>query len=137
MSCWNEKKKMCSVIFDEISLDAAITYDKNKDIINGFVELKEKKNEFADHALVFMLRGAVYKWQQPVCFYYCKGATSALELKTILRDVVSAIKDCGLNPIALICDQGAAFRSAINSLREDAKRDQILSNQEPGWYTRM
>ncbi|CAG9133341.1 unnamed protein product [Plutella xylostella] len=131
VATWDEKKKMCSVVFDEMSLEAALTYDKNKDSINGFVELNEKKNEFADHALVFMLRGAVYKWQQPVAFYYCQGATSGMQLKSILKDVISAVVECGLKPIAVICDQGSAFQSAIKSLRDDTKRDQILANQEP------
>ncbi|KAG6461627.1 hypothetical protein O3G_MSEX012752 [Manduca sexta] len=134
VSTWDEKKKMCSVVFDEMSLETALTYDRNRDIINGFVELNIRKNEFADHALVFMLRGAVYKWQQPIAFYFCKGATSGVELKSILRSVVAAVLECGLKPITLICDQGSAFQSTIKSLKEDTKRGQLLANQEPGWF---
>ncbi|XP_049701000.2 uncharacterized protein LOC126055534 isoform X1 [Helicoverpa armigera] len=131
VATWDEKKKICSVIFDEMSLDTALTYDKNRDCINGFVELNEKQNQFADHALVFMLRGAVYKWQQPIAFYYCQGATSGTELKKILRDVVAVLVECGLKPICVICDQGTSFQAALKSFREDTKRDQILADQEP------
>ncbi|KAI8437109.1 hypothetical protein MSG28_010460 [Choristoneura fumiferana] len=122
---------MCSVVFDEMSLEPGLTYDKNKDTINGLVELNKKKNDFADHALVFMLRGAVHKWQQPVAFYFCEGATKGAELKNILKDIISAVTGCGLNPIALICDQGSAFQSTLNSLKKDTERDQILRNQVP------
>lgn len=115
-----------------MSLETSLTFDDKKDKINGFVELTNKKDKFADHALVFMLRGAVYKWQQPVAFYYCEGATSGLELKSILRDITTAVVECGLKPIALICDQGSAFQSALNSFMQDSKRDQIQSNLEPG-----
>lgn len=132
MAEWDEKKKLCSLVFDEMSLDAALTYDDKKDTINGFVELNQKKNKFADHALVFMLRGAVYKWQQPIAFYYCEGATSGPELKNIIKEVTSAVVECGLKPIAVICDQGSAFQSALNSFKQDTKRDQILTHQEPG-----
>lgn len=132
VATWNDKKKLCSIVFDEMSLEAALSYDDKRDKINGYVELNEKKNKFADHALVFMLRGAIFKWQQPVAFYYCEGATSGLELKNILRDITTAVVQCGLKPIALICDQGSAFQSAINGFKADTKRDQILSNQEPG-----
>lgn len=123
---------MCSVIYDEMSLETALTYNKNKDTINGFVELNTKKKQFADHALVFMLRGAVFNWQQPVAYYYCQGATSGLELKILLKEVISAVVGCGLKPIALICDQGASFQSALRSLKADTARDQILADREPG-----
>lgn len=132
MENWNEKKKLCSIIFDEMSLDTALTYEKHKDSVSGFVELQEKQCKFADHALAFMLRGAVYKWQQPICYYFCQGATSASELINILRQLVEAIINLGLNPIATVCDQGAAFRSALNNLRQETKRDQILQNLNPG-----
>lgn len=120
------------MLFDEMSLESALTFDKNRDTINGLVELKEKKNDYADHALVFMLRGAVFKWQQPIVYYFSQGATKSAELKVILKDVVSAVVGCGLQPIALICDQGAALQSALKSLKEDTVREQILSNQKRG-----
>lgn len=123
---------MCSILFDEMSLESMLTFDKNRDLINGLVELKEKKNDYADHALVFMLRGAVFKWQQPVAYYFCQGATKSAELKEILRDVVLAVTECGLQPIALICDQGAAFQSTLKSFKEDTAHEQLISNQEPG-----
>lgn len=132
MQNWDPKKKLCSIIFDEMSLDTALTYEKHRDSVSGFVELQEKQCKFADHALVFMLRGAVYKWQQPICFYYCQGATPALELKSILKQLVDAVVNLGLNPIATICDQGAAFRSALKLLKQETKRDQILQNLNPG-----
>lgn len=115
-----------------MSLDAALTYEKHKDAINGYVHLEKKTNEIADHALVFMLRGAVHKWQQPLCFYFCKGATSGVVLKNLIKKIVEAVVDLGLNPIALICDQGAAFQSAINNMKKDTRRDQILQNYNPG-----
>lgn len=117
-----------------MSLETALTYDKSRDAINGFVELKDKKNDFADHALVFLLRGSVYKWQQPVAYYFCQGATSGIDLKNIIKDVVAAVIGCGLKPVALVCDQGAAFQSALNKLKEDTKREQILASQELGTY---
>ncbi|XP_063623639.1 uncharacterized protein LOC134804659 [Cydia splendana] len=128
---WSYKKKLCSVIFDEMSLEAGLSYDKNKDKINGLVELGERKNDFADHALVFMLRGAVHKWQQPIAFYFCQGATKGTELKSILVDIITAVVGCGLKPISLICDQGSAFQAALNCLKADTARDQLLTNQEP------
>ncbi|CAH0406564.1 unnamed protein product [Chilo suppressalis] len=128
---WNDKKKWCSLIFDEMSLAPALNYDKKRDFILGYVDLIERKRKFADHALVFLLRGAVYKWQQPICYYFCEGATSGIELKYIIKNIITAVVDCGLKPVSLICDQGSAFQSALKSLTEETKRDQIHANQEP------
>ncbi|XP_037297650.1 uncharacterized protein LOC115444160 [Manduca sexta] len=127
---WTEKKKYCSLIFDEIALESALTYDKKTDSIIGLVDLLEKKNELADHALVFLLRGAIYKWQQPLAYYFCKGAASAVELKAILVKIINEVSDIGLLPIAVVCDQGTAFQSALNSLQEDTRREQLIKGQK-------
>lgn len=132
VSTWKETKKYCSIIFDEVALEAGLTYNKHKDVIDGFVELTEKKKDFADHALVFMIRGAVEKWQQPITFYFCKGATAAVHLKPILHEVIIAVSNAGFLPVALISDQGSAFQSALKSLQEDTRRNHLRAGEETG-----
>ncbi|CAK1590721.1 unnamed protein product, partial [Parnassius mnemosyne] len=124
---WPELRKFCSILFDEVALEAGLTYDKNRDKIHGFVELKDRTNEFADHALVFLLRGAVHKWQQPIAYYFCKGATSAMQMKEIIQQIVEAVGSTGLLPVALCCDQGTAFQAVLKSFQEETRRHQILS----------
>ena len=104
----------------------------NKDVINGFVDLKQRENNFADHVLVFMIKGAIYKWQQAIAYYFCEGATKGHELKDILKDIINAVGETGLIPIALISDQGTAFQSALKSLQEETRREQILSQSNAG-----
>ncbi|XP_047988471.1 uncharacterized protein LOC125228066 [Leguminivora glycinivorella] len=129
VSEWNEAKKMCSIIFDEMKLDAGIHYSRKRDNITGFVELSEKTNHLADHALAFMIKGAVHKWQQPVAYYFSEGAASGPQMKAIIKDIVAAVCETGLQPIALISDQGTSFQSAFKSLQEETKRSQILAGQ--------
>ncbi|KAI8436197.1 hypothetical protein MSG28_004268 [Choristoneura fumiferana] len=130
VATWEENKKYCSILFDEVALEAALTYDKHKDNIIGFVDLTERTNEFADHALIFLLRGAIHKWQQPLAFYFCKGATSGIQMKKIIKDVVAAVTNTGLLPVALVSDQGTSFQSALKSLQEDTRREQILAGHK-------
>lgn len=115
-----------------MSLTPALHFNKKKDNITGFVETPERCSQFADHALVFLLRGVVYKWVQPVCYYFCEGATSAIQLKNILREVVAAVAEAGLIPLALVCDQGSAFQSAINNLKQETRREQIICGTNLG-----
>lgn len=119
-------------MFDEMKLETAVTYSAAKDNIVGFVHLTDKTQQFADHALVFMLRGAVCKWQQPLAFYFCEGATSRLQLKNIIKEIIAAVTDTGLIPIGLVSDQGTNFQSVMNDLLEDTKRDQLRAGQPVG-----
>ncbi|XP_063385647.1 uncharacterized protein LOC134671933 isoform X3 [Cydia fagiglandana] len=127
---WNEAKRMCSIIFDEMKLEAGVHYSRKHDNINGFVELSEKTNHLADHALAFMIKGAVYKWQQPMAYYFSEGAASGPQMKAIIKEIVAAVCETGLQPIALISDQGTSFQSAFKSLQEDTRRSQIIAGQE-------
>lgn len=119
-------------MFDEMALELATTYSSNRDAINGFVELDQKTDHFADHALVFMLRGAVCKWHQPIAFYFCEGATSTLQLKAILKEIVAAVTDTGLKPVALVSDQGTSFQSAMKELLEETKGEQLRAGKTVG-----
>lgn len=58
--------KNCILIFDEMALNAGLRYDKKNDIILGLQKNKNNQTpKFADHVLVFILRGIAKKWKQP------------------------------------------------------------------------
>ncbi|XP_041975781.1 uncharacterized protein LOC121730708 [Aricia agestis] len=131
VSGWKDSKKYCSIIFDEMALGMGLSYDPKMDKIDGFIDLRERKDKFADHVLVFMARGAVHKWQQPLAYYFCEGATSGPELKQIMKLVVTAVAEAGLKPLVLGCDQGTSFQSAIKQLQAETRREQLLNNEHP------
>lgn len=134
VSTWDTKYRYCSIIFDEIALQPGLTYT-NKDNIKGFVHLREKTNDLADHALVFMIKGAVAKWHQPIAYYFCKGSTPGHELKNILNDIVSAVGESGLIPIALISDQGSSFQSTFNILQNESRGEHGNTGKVSDIYT--
>ncbi|XP_063538135.1 uncharacterized protein LOC134747440 [Cydia strobilella] len=98
VSKWPKAKRMCTIIFDEMKLEAGVHYSRKQDKIDGFVELSEKTNKLADHALAFIIKGAVYKWQQPMAFYFSKGAASWPQMKVIIKEIGAAVVDAGLQP---------------------------------------
>lgn len=79
-------------------------WQKN-DMIFG-LQKNTLKNEvqFADHALVFMLRGVAKKWKQPYAYYYCNGTTQTMQLVEYIRDVVKNVHETGLDIVATVCD---------------------------------
>lgn len=65
-------------MFDEVCLSSGLHYNLTSDQIDGFVENYTTRNqEYADHALVFMVRG----------IYICQGATKQYELACQLKEV--------------------------------------------------
>ncbi|KAJ0169483.1 hypothetical protein K1T71_015070 [Dendrolimus kikuchii] len=74
-----------------------------------------------------MIRGAVYRWQQPICFYFCQGSTIAIYLKAIIEKVTLELIRAGLFPVAFISDQGASFRSTLRQMQENTRRQQLIS----------
>ncbi|KAF2896293.1 hypothetical protein ILUMI_09883, partial [Ignelater luminosus] len=59
-------EKYCSLIFDEMALQPGLQYNQKLDLAEGFENYgdSERKASFADHALVFMLRGVYKNWEQ-------------------------------------------------------------------------
>lgn len=66
------KLKFCIFLFDEMSIAINLYYDKAQDNITGFVDNGSKREQiFADHVLVFMVRGIVKKYKQPIVYSFC------------------------------------------------------------------
>ncbi|KAF2891805.1 hypothetical protein ILUMI_14368, partial [Ignelater luminosus] len=111
----------CALLFDEVALEPGLQYNRKLDMFEGFEDYggSERKPSFADHALVFMLKGICRKWKQPIVFTFCKGTTSTLRLTSLLKDVIRQVKLTGLKIMCTICDQGTTNQATINShLRE-------------------
>lgn len=53
-------------------------------------------------------------------------------VQNILREVVAAVAEAGLIPLALVCDQGSAFQSVIKNLKDETRWMQIISNSNIG-----
>ncbi|XP_052746956.1 uncharacterized protein LOC128199825 isoform X1 [Bicyclus anynana] len=127
---WTTKKKLCSILFDEVALTPHLTYVESQDEIRGFKDFGNNREfKFCDHALVFMLRGVCSKWRQPISFYFCEGTTAAVTVVQILKEVVTRVCESSLIPVAVVCDQGSTFRTAINILKRETERKKNLNEQ--------
>ncbi|XP_025831294.1 uncharacterized protein LOC108735562 [Agrilus planipennis] len=106
--------KFCVLMFDEISLQPALQYSKQLDFVEGFVDLGGgfRKNRFADHAVVFMIKGIRSGWKQPVFFF------DFVKVQLLL---------IGLKVVAPIGDQGSTNRAAINTLLSDTRAECLRS----------
>lgn len=132
---WGRKERLCSLVFDEVALTPRLVYNESKDEIEGFEEIAgERRQKFADHALVFMIRGICSPWRQCIAYYFCAGTVAAAELEKILKELIPRISDAGLKPLALVCDQGSTFRACFKNLKATTARMQTSHKNPYGVY---
>lgn len=131
----SENDRNCILLFDEMALNVGLKYDLKKDYIFGFQDFgpDNRSSEFADHVLVFMIRGLRKKWKQPVSYYFCKGSTSTLTLSNLITDVITAINEAGFKVRATVSDQGKTNVAAINNLLKITNQ-KIVSAGEVNTY---
>lgn len=78
------RDRVCYVTFDEIILRPALHHSRKDDFIRGFHDTGNKRyRQFADHAMVFMVRGIKKAWKQPVSYYFSDGGMFILLLRTL------------------------------------------------------
>ena len=106
---FNTRDKLCCVVFDEMSLKSALSYDPARDVVTGFEDFGDGKvsSNFAKSALVFMVKGLCMKWKQPLGYFLTGNTTAAERLRDLLSLVVQKLADIGLTVMVVICDQGA------------------------------
>ncbi|KAJ8979783.1 hypothetical protein NQ317_007691 [Molorchus minor] len=111
--------KTVILIFDEIALSEQLTFDSSTDKVVGYVDLGHdlgRRNEFANHALVFMIHGLRKVWKQPVAYYFSRGTIKTNQLIPIIKEVIVELQNSGLKVLATVCDQGPTNRAAIRIL---------------------
>ncbi|CAG9829804.1 unnamed protein product [Diabrotica balteata] len=116
------KEKYCSILFDEISIDPGLQYNKKEGAIYGFEDYGDYEYNrpiIADKALVFMARGIFKKWKQPIAYYISESGMKGHLLCLKIKEVIRACRNSDLLPITIICDQYSANKKAIKLLYEE------------------
>lgn len=125
-----EKHKLCCLIFDEMAISPGIFYNRTNDKLSGFVSNGTfTEQEFCNHVLVFMLRGIVKKYKQPLAYYFCAGSTKTINLKEEIKKNICKLQEVGFTVLATVCDQGTTNVAAINSLIKETKEKYLRQNK--------
>ncbi|CAG9783931.1 unnamed protein product [Diatraea saccharalis] len=119
--------RLCTLIFDEMSITPQVFYDSSADKFSGFASNQD--TAFADHALVFMVKGVKKHYKQPVAYYFTSGLKKN-ELKELIKSVIKEVLKTGLIVVATICDQSAVNVGAITELIEETKATYIRQGKE-------
>ncbi|CAH2989328.1 unnamed protein product [Chilo suppressalis] len=126
------EEKLCVLLFDEISLKAHLSFNQKKDKVTGFVDDGYKRQpEIADHAQVFMVRGLLKNYKQPISYTFSASATKGTTLANQIKDVVKELQKCGLIVVASVCDQGTNNRQAIKILLNETRGVYLRKGETP------
>lgn len=91
-----QTERYVTVGWDEMSLLSHLDYNTVKEYIDGFVDYGHRRElKFGTHALVFMVRGIVKEFKQPVAYFITENISS-IELSELIRLVIEAILDTGI-----------------------------------------
>lgn len=124
--------KICIVLFDEMSLKPNVTYNERKDKVCGFVTNGlETRPDYADHAQVFMVRGLIKNYKQPVAYTFSQAATKGPELAMQLKLVITELQNAGLIVVATVCDQGTNNVNCIKYLLQETRGKLLRKGEEP------
>ena len=110
-----------------MALTPHFDYNRRTDKINGLI--KEQK-KIADHALVFMIRGVLKNYKQPIAYSFCSKTTPKLDLAKQITEIIRKLHTTGFIVVATVCDQGSTNVSAINHLINKTREKYIRKNEE-------
>lgn len=115
---WNERDRVCALVFDEIALKKNLCYDAARDIVQGFTDDgTDRTSTIADRAMVVLLVGVSKKWVQPVAFTIGHTSTPSSVMHNLLVSLIVELRSINIAVKAVICDQGSSNVSLANQLR--------------------
>lgn len=117
------QEKVCIFMWDEVSLQPQVQYCQKDDKIVGLEDWSSKRtSQYADKALVFMLRGIKSGWKIPLSYYYSQYQTKTPQLTTCIRENHNEATKAGFLIVATVCDQGSSNMGAIKLLQQETNK---------------
>ncbi|GFN92684.1 transposable element p transposase [Plakobranchus ocellatus] len=111
-------EKICALLLGEISIKPSLTYNPHQDLVEGFEIFGhfERTNTSSNSAPVFMVRGLLSKWKQPLAYILSKGPVKTNTLLSLIKETLQKLVELGLQPKVIICDQASNNRALFNRL---------------------
>lgn len=104
--------KLCSLVFDEMSIKEKVSYNIARDDVDGFEDfgMCGRTHYVANHATVFMARGLIHPWKQSVGYVLSSGPIDSALLHTLLLECIDKLVEAGLEVKCIVADQGSNNR---------------------------
>lgn len=133
MSDTKQSERLCVLLIDEIQLKSRIEFDQGLRRIVGYVSPETLSvdaapgagEEFATHALVFMVRGMTTSWKQTVAYLFTGTSLRREPFWNFTKQVIEASESAGLQVQAVTTDMGPANVGLWNHVGIESTRHKI------------
>lgn len=114
----SHKGRLCLISFDEMSLKSNVFYQSNTDELIGLEDFGDgiKTNCVASSAIVFMARGVVDNWKQPLAYYLVNESCSSTKVREKLEELIDKVESIGLEVVGLVSDIGSNFQKFVREM---------------------
>ncbi|KAF0711482.1 Transposable element P transposase, partial [Aphis craccivora] len=95
-----------------MSIKKLVSYNSKNDLFSGFEDFEDnsivnlKSIKYCDQALVVMIKGLTTPWKQVIGYFFSSGPVKGYRLKQIVARTITKLKEIGLIPKVVVCDQG-------------------------------
>ena len=130
------KDKTCGLVFDAISLKSGIYYNTSKDQYQGLEDMGDygKSDKCAQYAMVFMVKGLCTKFKQALGYFFFHQSIRPDTLKSMITDCLFKLKQTGLTPKFVVCDQDVTNQSVMHRLGISSSSPFILNESEKVYF---
>lgn len=131
METFQPKEKHATLVFDEMNIKPGLQLDSGLSTVIGRPTLKssnEAPNEFATHALVYMLAGVSTRWKQIVAYDFTGTSYNPLEIYERIKQIIYKAHEIGITVRAIVSDMGPQNRSLWKSLNIVAGKHSQINN---------
>ena len=131
----NQAKK-CIISFDEMALKTHLFYQSKTDELVGLEDYGNgtKTNNLATSAIVFMARGLIDNWKQPLAYFLVNESCSSDKVHEKLVEVIDKVEGIGLDVAAVVCDIGSNFQKLQREMGVTPEKPWFIHNRKKIFY---
>ena len=133
--------RLGSLMWDEMSIETSLDFDAQKLRFDGFVDYgsdsvniteqgKQKSDQLADHALVYIFRPYRLPWIQPVAVFATHGAAPGDLLFDILIKLIVALHKNGAHVKSVVCDGATSNKQCLKLAGIDGSMEELKNSFE-------
>src|SRR6218665_741566 len=127
----SDTDRYCVLCVDDMAIQRALEFDQKRDLVDGFDGDGVHRSPLpGTEALVFMARGLVSHWKQPLCYFISAGPSSSNRIGNLVLQCIAKLQAIGLHVKAVICDQGANNRGMFANFKVTVEKPFIEVNGE-------
>ena len=131
----NDDEKVCTLMFDEMSIKREFFYDQKRDTVGGREDYGIFGNSKAPagQALTFMIKSIRGGWKQPLGYVLSKNGINEEMLRVNVKECICKLERIGVRVKVIVSDQCGVNRKLYKSLGVTTEKPYFCINDNKIW----